>query len=160
MKSCHCGSGIAYSNCCEPFITGAQQAETAEQLMRSRYAAYVEVRMDFIFETTHPDHRQGYDHAGTKEWAEKSEWLGLEIIDTIRGGVEDAVGQVEFIARFRDKGEQREHHENAQFVKENDHWFFTEGSMVKPKPLTVNKVGRNDPCLCGSGIKYKKCCGR
>lgn len=30
----------------------------------------------------------------------------------------------------------------------------------KPKPLTVNKIGRNDPCPCGSGLKYKKCCGR
>jgi len=30
-----------------------------------------------------------------------------------------------------------------------------------PKPRVVeNKVGRNDPCPCGSGQKYKKCCGR
>lgn len=26
-------------------------------------------------------------------------------------------------------------------------------------PITNNKVGRNDPCICGSGKKYKKCCG-
>jgi len=32
--------------------------------------------------------------------------------------------------------------------------------MVKPKPLTVTKIGRNDPCPCGSGLKYKKCCGK
>lgn len=30
----------------------------------------------------------------------------------------------------------------------------------KPQPVRVNKVGRNDPCPCGSGKKYKKCCGR
>ena len=24
----------------------------------------------------------------------------------------------------------------------------------------IKKVGRNDPCPCGSGLKYKKCCGR
>jgi preprotein translocase subunit SecA len=30
----------------------------------------------------------------------------------------------------------------------------------KPKPVKVGqKVGRNDPCPCGSGKKYKKCCG-
>jgi len=30
----------------------------------------------------------------------------------------------------------------------------------KPKPVTGHKVGRNDPCPCGSGKKYKKCCGK
>lgn len=160
MSNCYCGSGVSYSDCCEPLITGAQSAQTAEQLMRARYSAYVGVQMGFIFETTHPDHREGYDHAGTKEWAESSEWQGLEIIDTIKGGVDDVVGQVEFIARFKEKGEQRCHHENAQFVIDNGRWLFTEGIMVKPKPLFVNKIGRNDPCLCGSGVKYKKCCGR
>lgn len=29
-----------------------------------------------------------------------------------------------------------------------------------PAPVRVEKVGRNDPCPCGSGLKYKKCCGR
>ena len=72
MNSCYCGSGIVYSDCCEPIITGVRAAETAEQLMRARYAAFVGVQMDFIFETTHPDQRQGYDHAGTKEWAENN----------------------------------------------------------------------------------------
>ena len=28
------------------------------------------------------------------------------------------------------------------------------------KPAVINKVGRNEPCTCGSGRKYKKCCGR
>ncbi|MEI6208089.1 MAG: YchJ family protein [Desulfuromonadales bacterium] len=160
MDSCYCGSGIAYSGCCEPFITGSGSAETAEQLMRARYSAYVGVQMDFIFQTTHPDHRKGYDHTGTKKWAENSEWQGLEIITTLKGGSGDTEGQVEFIARFSEKGEQRVHHENASFVRENGQWFFTDGRMVKPKPVTVNKVGRNDPCICGSGIKHKKCCGR
>jgi len=160
MDSCYCGSGNAYADCCEPFINGGRSAETAELLMRARYSAYVGVQMDFIFETTHPDFREGYDHASTKKWAENSEWLGLEIVDIVNGGVEDTVGQVEFIARFSEKGEQREHHENAKFVRENGRWFFTEGNMVKPKPFTVNKIGRNDPCLCGSGQKSKKCCGR
>jgi len=26
------------------------------------------------------------------------------------------------------------------------------------KPILVNKIGRNEPCLCGSGKKFKKCC--
>jgi len=160
MNSCPCGSGISYSDCCEPVVSAARPAETAEQLMRARYSAYVNVQMDFIFETTHPDHRQGYDHAGTKEWAENSEWQGLEIIETQKGGPEDATGEVEFIARFLEKGEAREHHENAHFTRKDGRWLFTEGNMVKPKPIIVNKIGRNDPCTCGSGLKYKKCCGK
>ena len=160
MNSCPCGSGAAYSECCAPVISGAQSAETAEQLMRARYSAYVGVKMDFVFETTHPEHRQGYDHAGSKEWAENSEWQGLEIIEVKKGGPEDTDGEVEFIARFLEKGEPREHHENAHFKRKDGRWLFTEGSMVKPKPIIANKIGRNDPCTCGSGIKYKKCCGK
>jgi preprotein translocase subunit SecA len=35
------------------------------------------------------------------------------------------------------------------------------GGSTRPQPKTpVHKVGRNDPCPCGSGKKYKKCCGR
>ncbi|GFE60131.1 YchJ family protein [Geobacter sp. AOG2] len=160
MNICPCGSGVAYSDCCEPVITRARPAETAEQLMRARYSAYVGVQMDFVFESTHPDYRQGYDHAGTEEWAKSSEWLGLEIVATDKGGREDSVGEVEFVARFKEKGVVREHHECGQFKRKSGTWYFTEGTMVKPKPLTVTKIGRNEPCTCGSGLKYKKCCGK
>ena len=30
----------------------------------------------------------------------------------------------------------------------------------KATPKRVNKIGRNDPCPCGSGKKYKQCCGK
>ncbi|MBC8019130.1 MAG: YchJ family protein [Verrucomicrobia bacterium] len=160
MNNCYCGSGATYSDCCEPIINGVQSAETAEQLMRARYSAYVVAQMDFIFETTHPDQRQGYDHAGTRQWAESSEWLGLEIVGTTKGGQEDDGGEVEFIARFREKDVLREHHENAQFKKLSGRWYFSDGTMVKAKPITVNKTGRNDLCTCGSGLKHKKCCGK
>lgn len=160
MKNCPCGSGATYADCCEPLIIGARPAETAEQLMRARYSAYAGVLMDFLFESTHPDHRQGYDQAGTKAWAESSEWLGLEIIGSQKGSKDDSVGEVEFIARFKEKGVAREHHENAQFKRKDGQWFFTEGAMAKPKPIVANKIGRNELCTCGSGIKYKKCCGK
>ena len=160
MTLCPCGSGNSYSDCCEQIINGSRPAESAEQLMRARYSAYVFARMDFIFETTHPDHRQGYDHDGTKAWAESSEWLGLEIIGTTGGGVDDSIGEVEFIARFSEKGTSREHHEAGQFKRKEGLWYFTDGKMVRPKPVTVTKTGRNDPCTCGSGLKYKKCCGK
>lgn len=160
MTSCPCGSGSAYADCCEPIITGARPAKTAEQLMRARYSAYVGVQTDFLFASTHPDHRKGYDHQGTREWAENAHWEGLEIVASQGGEEPDGAGEVEFIARYREKGVTREHHELAHFRREKGAWYFTEGTMVKPRPLVSAKTGRNDPCPCGSGAKYKKCCGK
>lgn len=160
MTSCPCGSTKTYSDCCEPIIKGSQPAETAEQLMQARYSAYTKTEMDFVFNSTDPANREGYDHDGTRAWAENSEWLGLQIIGTDRGGADDNNGEVEFIARFKENGTLREHHENALFTRKEGVWYFSDGVMVKPKPITVSKVGRNDPCPCGSGQKYKKCCGK
>lgn len=159
MNNCPCGSGNDYAACCEPIITGKKKADTAEQTMRARYSAHEKVEVDFIFNSTHPKYREGYDHKGTRKWAAESEWYGLEIVDTVQGGPKDKEGEVEFIARFRDKEGRRTHHERGQFKREKGKWLFTEGTMVKSKPLSVNKIGRNDPCSCGSGKKYKKCCG-
>jgi SEC-C motif-containing protein len=160
MTQCPCGSGLAYETCCEPVIKGVQTAETAAQLMRARYSAYVKVETDFLFETTHPEHRQGYDHKGTREWAESAQWEGLEIVAARNGSAGDASGEVEFIARFREQGARKEHHELALFKKDQGVWFFTDGRFVAPKPIVSTKVGRNEPCTCGSGQKYKKCCGK
>jgi SEC-C motif-containing protein len=160
MNSCPCGSGNDYSACCEPIITGKKPAETAEQLMRARYSAHVKADVDFLFDSTHPDYREGYDHKGTRTWAENSEWHGLEIIETVKGGPGDEEGEVVFVARFRDKGGLRNHHERGKFRRKGKRWLFTEGIMVKSQPLSVSKIGRNDPCSCGSGQKYKKCCGK
>lgn len=160
MNDCPCGSGEAYADCCKPIIGGDRPAETAEKLMRARYTAYTKAETDFVFETTHPDHRKGYDHAGTKDWAEKSEWLGLEIVETRLGGQDDTTGEVEFIARFREDGILSTHHELGHFERKDGAWYFTNGEMVKPKPAVSSKVGRNEPCPCGSGLKYKKCCGK
>jgi SEC-C motif-containing protein len=160
MNNCPCGSGTPYAACCEPIITGVRPAATAEELMRARYSAHVGVQVDFILASTHPDHRQSLDRQSTQSWAEKTTWLGLEIVATAQGGKDDSRGEVEFIARFRDKDEIRVHHERAQFQRQDGHWYFTDGSMVKSQPLVANKIGRNDPCPCGSERKYKKCCGK
>jgi SEC-C motif domain protein len=160
MELCPCGTGLAYSECCEQIIKGQRPAGTAEALMRSRYSAYVKVETDYIFKSTHPKHREGYDHIGTKEWAEKAEWHGLEIVSTNGGGSADTTGEVEFIARYVEKGKLKVHHELGEFKKENDTWFFTDGKAVAQRPVISNKIGRNDPCSCGSGQKYKKCCGK
>ncbi|HEY5973710.1 MAG TPA: YchJ family protein [Geobacteraceae bacterium] len=159
MENCPCGSGEPYGDCCEPLISGVRLATTPEQLMRSRYSAYVKTAIDYLYETTHPAHRTGYDHEGTRQWAESAQWLGLEVVRS-EDGPAKGVGQVEFVARYLENDQEQRHHEVGQFKQEDGAWYFTEGKMVRPQPLRVAKIGRNEPCPCGSGAKYKKCCGK
>ena len=97
---CPCQSGKTYSKCCQPLIKGKRQAETAEQLMRARYTAYTQIEMDFIEKTHDPKTNKDIDMQGSQEWAESTNWQGLEIVETKEGGVDDEVGTVEFKATF------------------------------------------------------------
>ncbi len=161
MTPCPCGSEKDYSTCCEPLIMGNQKAETAEALMRARYSAYVKEDVAFILQTTHPSQRDQYTENGIRRWARNSEWLGLTIIGTENGTAADDRGTVEFVAEYFEKGRRNRHHEIAQFRREEDGWYFYDGQAPTPQTVVRNapKVGRNDPCPCGSGKKYKKCCG-
>ena len=162
MDLCPCGSNIAYAECCRPLIKAERPALTAEQLMRSRYSAYVKKEMGYIYTSLHPDFRSDYDEKSTREWAESAEWHAFEILDTKRGGPGDDDGQVEFIATFTDQGIKKEHRELSSFKKQDGTWYFTTGKIQGPKPVVraMPKTGRNDPCECGSGKKFKKCCGQ
>ena len=44
-------------------------------------------------------------------------------------------------------------------AKENLQTNQTQGPVIRKKPI-VKEIGRNDPCPCGSGLKYKNCCGK
>ena len=161
MNSCPCGSDLSYEECCRPLIKGRRKAATAEQLMRSRYSAYVEKEIPYLRASLHPDHRNDYDEKASRDWAESAEWESLKILNTVDGGPEDSEGQVEFVVTFTQKNVRQEHHELSTFAREGGKWYFVSGKEVKPKPVvrTEPKVGRNDPCPCGSGKKHKKCCG-
>jgi SEC-C motif-containing protein len=160
MSDCHCGSGQPYELCCGPVLSGERPALTAEDLMRARYSAYVEKDIDFLGNSLHPAHRGDWDRAATERWANAAEWLGLEVRETVDGQAGDEEGTVEFVASFREHGAVRHHQELGRFAREDGAWFYVEGDL--PRPATQRntaKVGRNEPCPCGSGKKYKKCCG-
>lgn len=161
MSLCPCGSGLSYAECCEPAHSGAALPKTAEALMRSRYSAYAKGAIQWLGDTLHPSNRGDWDEGATRRWAEQSEWLGLEVVATEQGAEDDAEGFVEFVATFKEKGATRKHHERARFQKKDGRWFYLDGTLLKPETLRheAPKVGRNDPCPCGSGKKYKKCCG-
>jgi len=164
-EKCPCGSGRAFADCCGPYIAGTRQSPTAEALMRSRYSAYVKHDVDYIIETCAPTEREEEKISvkETRKWAEESTWLGLEIVSVEKGGAGDDKGVVEFKAFYERDGRKEEHHEKAQFERQgrDKRWYYASGKMVVETVRRESpKVGRNDPCPCGSGKKYKHCHGR
>jgi SEC-C motif-containing protein len=160
MSNCHCGSEKSFGECCEPFLNGVAEAPTAEALMRARYSAYATANIDFIERTTHSSTRSGFDRESARKWAEGSQWQSLEILHATGGTEQDTDGSIEFIASYSQNAEEIKHHEISTFRKEDGVWTFVDGRVVnQPFRREQPKIGRNDPCPCGSGKKYKKCCG-
>lgn len=160
MELCPCGSKIDFEKCCGPYLRGTKKPETAEALMRSRYTAFHEGELEYIYNTHHESTRGELDMEGIKTWALESDWLGLEILSTEKGTAKDKEGKVEFRCLFNYAGKNQSHHELSSFKKEGDQWYFVDGVLRDATfKRTEPKVGRNDPCPCGSGKKYKKCCG-
>ncbi len=157
---CPCGSNKSYSECCEPIIRGTSLAQSPEALMRSRYTAYAKHDMAWLKDSLEESQRGDFDEKSVSEWSQGSEWLGLEV-RRCENAPDGKKGFVEFIARFKQQGVTREHHELGEFHNVDGKWFFYDGRGIKPAPFKHEKpqVGRNDPCPCGSGKKFKKCCG-
>lgn len=161
MTNCPCGNDRVFGECCEPYLKGMSNPATAEVLMRARYSAYVTANIDFIERTFHSSTRAEFNRESARKWAEQSQWHSLEILNVIDGKADDAEGSVEFIASYSQENENIQHHEIATFRKEDEAWTFVDGRMLnRPFRREQPKIGRNDPCHCGSGKKYKKCCGQ
>jgi SEC-C motif-containing protein len=156
INACPCNSGRPHFSCCEPIISGKMAAVTAEALMRSRYTAYVVKNMDYLLKTWHPSTRPA-----NIDFSTIPQWSGLHIIGTVAGNESDSYGMVEFKATSLSPGKIIQLHEKSRFVKEHDQWFYVDGDIMGNKlpNAQIKKVGRNQPCPCGSGKKFKKCCG-
>ena len=128
--------------------------------MRSRYSAHVLGTADHLLATLSTEQRAGYDRKEAQQAFADTKWLGLEIRKTRRGEKGDETGEVEFVTLYRLGGQTVSHHELSFFTCEEGRWVFS-GCEMNPKAPTVRlqKVGRNQPCPCGSGKKHKKCCG-
>ena len=153
---CPCGSGTDYAACCGRYLDSDLPAPTAEALMRSRYAAYVAGNDAYLRKTWDPDTCPESINAGEAG----VDWTGLTIIATTGGGKGDDTGTVEFVAGVSQQGQAGHLHELSDFKRTaNGQWLYVDGDTPKGTPVRVKKTGRNDPCPCGSGKKYKKCCG-
>lgn len=121
--------------------------------MRSRYSAFVYQLGDYLYDTYHPDYR---GNLSVEELAEKTvAWNNLQILSTTSFST---TGYVEFKAWCLYQGKLICHHERSNFVKENNGWLYCDG-VIYPEQKS-GKITRNDPCPCGSGKKYKKCCAK
>jgi SEC-C motif-containing protein len=152
---CPCGSGKKHADCCGPLLAGETNASSAEALMRSRFCAYASDDFAYLAKSWHKSTRPrdlGPDDDGLV-------WTQLEVLNTTGGQQGDSSGTVEFIAHYlindKHKGQMRE---VSDFVFEDGQWFYVDGKQLKGEPVKSDKVGRNEPCPCGSGKKYKKCC--
>lgn len=157
--SCPCG-GKSFEVCCGPFVSGEKLPETAEQLMRSRYTAYATGNIEYIKSTTAPADQKDFDTEAAKNWAVDSDWKGFDLISKDKGEATDEEGIIEFVARYKINDKVESHHEVSSFKKIDGRWFFMDGQIITQVVNRGDKVGRNDPCICGSGKKFKKCCDK
>jgi SEC-C motif-containing protein len=122
--------------------------------MRSRYSAFALKDAAYLLRTLHPQRRAANELQQIEHSFGGIEWRGLVILDRVAGTESDSTGVVEFVAHYETDGRRGQLHERSQFIKENGVWFYTSG-----EPGQIAMPGRNDPCWCGSGRKFKKCHG-
>ncbi len=149
-EPCPCCSGQQYSLCCQPYLARAAQPPTAEALMRSRYSAYVKHDLAWLLATWHPAQRSPSLSASLSESFQNTQWLGLNVIACEAGNHENE-SLVTFFARYVENHTNGFIYERSRFLREDHRWYYVDGTYPQP--------GRNDACPCGSGKKYKKCCG-
>lgn len=126
--------------------------------MRSRYSAYVTGKLDYIENTCTPEALKDFDRAEAQQFIDGATWQGLEVLSKVDGGPDDQTGQVEYVFRYTFGGQASACHELSTFVRRDGAWVYHDCITPKPEPARVEQIGRNDPCPCGSGKKYKKCC--
>ena len=124
LPVCPCGSGAPYAACCGPLHRGDRDAVSAEDLMRSRYAAYAVGDLGHLVRTWHPRTRPeplALDPATV--------WTGLTVLDVAGGGAGDETGEVEFEAVFERAGTPDRLHERSRFERRRGRWVYVDGAV-------------------------------
>ncbi|MEN0057580.1 MAG: YchJ family metal-binding protein [Bdellovibrio sp.] len=127
---CPCGSELDYTKCCGLYHAGQASAPTAEALMRSRYSAFAKNQMQYLRDTTDPQTIDQIDEDANQEWADRAQFLKLEILNAEEKGTK---GLVEFKAFYTVDNEEYVHHEVSTFRKQAGEWLFKSGKVKAPK---------------------------
>ena len=161
-EACPCGSGKTLAACCGPYVAGQAWPENAEALMRSRYTAYALGNYDWLVASTHPSTRAEVSAEALEEQCRGVRWLRLDVEKCVDAPEPGSADLVEFHALYELDGVVRQLGERSAFLRDGGRLYYVDGTALRPAAYRreAPKVGRNDPCPCGSGKKYKKCCGR
>ena len=123
-NNCHCGNLIPLENCCQPFLNKVLKPTTPDQLMRTRYSAYVIADADYLVATTHPSTRKFHEKSDILYWAKSNKWQKLEVL-------ESSENFVSFKAFYLDENSNPQvHYEKSRFVFENETWFYVDGEFL------------------------------
>ena len=135
---CPCGSQIRYPDCCDVYLRGKAIAPTAEALMRSRYSAYSKGDVEYLIQTQYPKKHKKTDRPMLLKTITNTNWMGLTVLKTQKGGVNDRRGIVEFVALYRGLEVMDpiyQLHERSRFIKEDGVWFYQDGDSLPPIQL-------------------------
>lgn len=116
---CWCHSGKPADTCCEPYLSGTASPETCEQLMRSRYSAFVCENEEYLKATWLPS-----ECPSTIEFDPACKWIGLKITKTKGGQLGDEQGEVAFVARYKIGGKAHRLVEHSQFKRSEGKWSY------------------------------------
>jgi len=155
-KPCPCGSGQTFAACCNPILKREQPAPDAERLMRSRFTAHVARDFEHLHRTHLESSKEPYAADSEQDGAN---WTRL-VIRSHEKGPKPGFAYVDFTAYFQEEDGEKALHEKGEFQLIDGTWYYIRAVRQGPAPIksTQTKAGRNDPCPCGSGKKYKQCC--
>lgn len=118
--TCPCGTGRPLAACCGPLLSAERLAQTAEELMRSRYTAYALGDREHLWRTWDPRTRPEEPYLG------EDRWTGLQVVEVVDGGPDDQAGVVAFVASHA--GGRLE--ERSRFTRRGGRWFYTGGDAA------------------------------
>jgi SEC-C motif-containing protein len=124
--------------------------------MRSRFTAHVLKDYEHLHRSHLESSKEPFDPG---EKPEGRDWTRLEI-RAHTPGPRPGAATVDFTAYFKEGDAEQAFHELAEFRQVEGAWYYVRPLREGPAPIrsTQAKVGRNDPCPCGSGKKFKACC--
>lgn len=125
-QACPCGSGKDYALCCQPLHQGAEFAQTAEQLMRSRYSAFVLQLEVYLLQTWAPETRPE-----DVEFDPAMSWQKLTILEKKKGRARDQKGWVTFCAEYQVGLQRFKFVEKSRFRKDaQGRWLYIDGEFI------------------------------
>ncbi|MGV0034619.1 MAG: YchJ family protein [Candidatus Azotimanducaceae bacterium WSBS_2022_MAG_OTU7] len=115
-------SDLVYAKCCSALRSGEVIAETARQLMRSRYSAFALGNTGYLVNSWYPDTRPAELTIDANQ-----RWISLKIKCVSHGGADDNIGSVEFIARYKVQGKAHRLQEDSRFRRLDGRWHYLDG---------------------------------